>query len=185
MPPEPAPGADAPRRTRLEHALLRMGDALAWIFFATFLIGVTEVALRYLLNAPTSWAHATSTTLCVAAFAVGGAYAMARGEHLRVTVVSDRLRGAARIAAEALALACGTLYLAGLAWGLGREAIDAAWRFEAGAWTPERTPGPPHWPLPTFGKAALLAGALLFLAAVLAAAWRLARARRIGPGAAR
>ena len=158
-------------------ALIRLGDATAWLFAATFAIGVYEVVVRYAFNAPTNWVHVTSTALCVVAFAIAGGTAMAQDQHLRVTVLADRLRGPWQRAAQALALACGALYLLGLAWGLAREAWQSLLRFDGpgGAWSPELTPGPPNWPLPAFAKALLLVGALLFLVAVIDAAWRLAR----------
>lgn len=157
----------------VDRALHRLGDAAAICFAVALAISVLEVAMRYLFNAPTSWVHVSSTALCVAAFAVSGAYAMARGEHMRVTVLLDRASPRWRRAARALAVLCGAVYLAGLAWGLGREAIEALWRFEGATWVPERTPGPPNWPLPALAKAALWVGSLLFLLAVLRDGWTL------------
>lgn len=159
-----------------DRLLLRLGDLAAACFAIAALITVLEVALRYAFGAPTSWVHVSSTALCVAAFGMGGAYAAARGEHLRVTLLFDRASPSLQAAGRWLSVGCGTIYLAGLAWGLWREAVGAVWRFEGGRWTPELTPGPPNWPLPALAKAALLAGALLFLVAVLRDAWRLARA---------
>lgn len=158
----------------LARAVLASGHAGAWLFFATFLIGVFEVVARYAFSAPTTWAHVTSTALCVTAFALGGAYAMAQDAHMRVTVVSDRLSPSWQRAAALLSLTCGAIYLAGLGWGLAIEARQSLWRFDGmdGAWTPEETPGPPHWPLPAFAKTVLLLGAVLFLLAVIDSARR-------------
>ena len=157
----------------VDSTIERVGHASAWLFFLTFVIGVCEVVLRYVLDAPTSWVHVTSNALCVVAFAFGGSYAMVRGEHMRVTILSDRLQPSLRRASQWLAVFCGTVYLLGLCWGLAREAVDALWRFEAGRWTPELTTGAMSLPLPAFAKALLLLGALLFLLAVLIAAARL------------
>jgi TRAP-type C4-dicarboxylate transport system permease small subunit len=162
----------------IDRALHRLGDAAAWCFAAALVISVFEVAMRYLLGAPTSWVHVSSTALCVAAFAVSGAYAMARGEHMRVTVLFDRASPGWQRSARWLSLACGAIYLLGLFWGLGREAMAALWRFEGGAWVPEATPGPPNWPLPALAKGALCIGAALFLLAVARDAWKLAHEAR-------
>ncbi len=161
--------------TLLGRGLQRLGDWAAWLFFITFVIGVFEVTMRYVFDRPTNWVHVTSTALCLAAFAIGGGYAMARDEHMRVTVASDRFAGPWKAAAEALALMCGAVYLAGLGWGLWREASQSLLRFDGlgGTWNPELTPGPPNWPLPAFAKTVLLLGALLFLLAVIDAALRL------------
>jgi C4-dicarboxylate transporter, DctQ subunit len=162
----------------LGRALLRLGDLAGALFAMALAITVVEVALRYLFNAPTTWIHASSTSLCVAAFAFGGAYAAVRGEHMRVTVLFDRAAPRWQRAGRWLALLCGAVYLGGLGWGAGREAIDALWRFEsADRWIPELTPGPPNWPLPALAKAALLLGVLLFALALLREAWRLVRVR--------
>jgi TRAP-type C4-dicarboxylate transport system permease small subunit len=156
----------------LGRGLLRLGDLAAVCFAAALVISVLEVGLRYLFSAPTSWVHVSSTALCVAAFAISGAYATVRGEHMRVTVLFDKARPAWQRAGQWLAVVCGLIYLAGLAWGSGREAMDAIWRFSgAGAalssWTPELTPGPPNWPLPALAKGALLLGVVLFVLALL------------------
>lgn len=161
---------------RLGRALLRLGHAAAWAFFAVFAISTLEVTLRYVFNAPTNWVHVTSTALAVIAFAVGGAYAMVQGQHMRVTVLVDRAPRRWQQAGRWLGLLCGVVYLLGLGWGLWLEAKGSLWRFDFnGAWTPELTPGPPNWPLPAIAKAAMLIGALLFLLAVLRQAWRLWR----------
>lgn len=157
----------------IDRALLRLGDAAAVCFAVALVISTLEVLMRYAFNAPTSWVHVSSTALCVVAFAISGAYAMARGEHMRVTVLIDRASPPWQHAGRWLALLCGAVYLLGLAWGLGREAIDALWRFDSSGWTPELTPGPPNWPLPAMAKGALLAGALLFALAVARDGWKL------------
>jgi C4-dicarboxylate transporter, DctQ subunit len=126
-----------------------------------------EVVMRYAFNAPSSWVHATSTTLCVILFALAGAYAMLRGSHMRVTVLVDRWSKPKQRIALALGYLCGVGYLLGLGWGLWREAYQAVWRFQGALWTPELTPGPPNWPLPSLGKTALLIGCALFLLAIV------------------
>jgi C4-dicarboxylate transporter, DctQ subunit len=130
-----------------------------------------EVVMRYAFNAPSSWVHATSTTLCVMLFSLAGAYAMLRGSHMRVTVLVDRWSKRKQRLALALGYLCGLGYLLGLGWGLWREAYQAVWRFQGALWTPELTPGPPNWPLPSIGKTALLIGCALFLIAIIVVAW--------------
>ncbi len=157
----------------------RLGRAGAWLFLAAIAVTLWEVAARYLLNAPTSWAHALSACLCGIAFALGGAFAEAREEHVRIGAFYDRFRPALRRRVDTLGLLLGAFYLAGLGYGLSDQAIDAAWRFDwEGRWTPELTPGPPNWPLPTALRLALLFGTALFLLLVLR---RLAAQRRMPP----
>lgn len=52
---------------------------------------LNEVVLRYVLNAPTIWAHETSIFLCGVAFVYGGLYCAARDRHIRVVLLYDVL----------------------------------------------------------------------------------------------
>lgn len=154
-----------------------LGGAGAWLFAAAMAITVYEVVSRYLFDRPTTWAHVSATALCAVAFALGGAYAQARSEHMRVTSLTERLSAGARRACELLAAACGAIYLAGLGWGTWVETRSAVWRFEfdinnVERWVPEPLPGPPGWPLPAIIKAMLFAGAVLFVLVVLTQAVR-------------
>ena len=160
----------------------RLGDIAAWLFIAAIAITLWEVMLRYLFNAPTNWAHATATTLCGVAFALGGAHALARDEHVRIAVLYDRLRPRARRAANLLGFALGIFYLGGLGLGFWDQAVDAIWRFDwDGHWSPELTPGPPNWPLPAILRGALVIGTVLFLALLLRLAWAALRGREVAP----
>jgi TRAP-type C4-dicarboxylate transport system permease small subunit len=143
-----------------------VGRLAAWLFLLAAGVTVYEVAARYLFGAPTTWAHETTTTLCAVGFALGGAFAFARNEHIRITVLVDRLPRARRLL-EVFALVLGAIYLAGLGYAAWGQASEAVWRFDATGWAPELTPGPPNWPLPTIARVGLAAGTLLFLACVL------------------
>lgn len=130
-------------------------------------VTVYEVTARYLFHAPTNWAHETTTTLCAVGFALGGAYAFARNEHIRISFLSDRAPPALRRGLEVMALVLGAIYLAGLGYAAWGQAEESVWRFDATGWTPELTPGPPNWPLPAIVRAALTAGTVLFLVCVV------------------
>ncbi len=59
------------------------GKAFAWlIVFMTFGVGY-EVFVRYVLNAPTSWAFDVSYILYGTLFMMGGAYTLSRDGHVR------------------------------------------------------------------------------------------------------
>lgn len=157
---------------------LLLGHLAAALFVIAAAISVFEVGMRYVFAMPSTWAHVTVTTLCAIGFALGGAYAMARSEHVRITVLLDRLPPRGRGAAEALALLVGLFYLGGLAWALWGTAERAIWRFGPdGAWRPETTPGPPNWPLPALFKAVFLLATLLFALVVVERLVRLVRGR--------
>ena len=52
---------------------------------------VIEIFLRYVLNAPTIWAHETVIFLTASAFVFGGLYVVARNTHIRVVLIYDYL----------------------------------------------------------------------------------------------
>lgn len=158
---------DAPP-TRMDRWAGRIGGALSWLFGLAVLISVYEVVMRYAFSAPSSWAHATTTTLCQIGFAFGGAWCMAKRSHIRISFVTDALNPRKRWWTELLAQTVGLFYLGGLLYAVGLDAKASLWKFDyAGAWAPELTPGPPNWPLPSIGKAALFLGTLLFLLVLL------------------
>lgn len=152
---------------------LHIGGAAAWLFLIAIVISAYEVVMRYVFNLPSTWIHSTTTALCAVGFAVGGAWCMARHEHIRISFVPDKLGPKPRRAIEILSLALGLFYLAGLGYAVALDAWGSAWRFDfQGRWTPELTPGPPNWPLPTIIKIALALGTTLFALVVLAQLWR-------------
>lgn len=151
----------------MDRIALAVGRIAAWLFVVAVVITVYEVAARYLFHAPTNWVHETTTTLCAIGFALGGAYAFARDEHIRISVLADRAPPAIRKGLEVMGLTLGAIYLAGLGYAAWGQAEESVWRFDATGWTPELTPGPPNWPLPAIVRVALLAGTVLFLACVV------------------
>lgn len=74
------------------------GKIVRWVSLALVLVLVWEVAARYVFGAPTIWAHALSTMLGAALFALGWAYTHYHHGHVRVDVlyarVSDRKKAA-------------------------------------------------------------------------------------------
>ncbi len=143
------------------------GRWFSWLFIAAIILSAYEVVMRYGFGAPSSWALPLTTTLCQIGFALGGAWCMVKGEHIRITFIPDKLSPARRWWVELVALMTGIFYLGGLLYAVWLDAKAAIWKFGFdGKWAPENTPGPPNWPLPSIGKAALVIGTALFLAVV-------------------
>lgn len=151
----------------LDRLALGLGRATAWCFAAIVLIMVYEVVARYAFNAPTTWAHETSILLASFGFIFGGAFCMAEGTHMRITLLVEKRPRLARFS-DALSLVTGAIYLGGLAYAAWRMAERAIWRFSLnGAWDPERSGSTLNSPLPSYLKAILFLGCALFLALVL------------------
>jgi TRAP-type mannitol/chloroaromatic compound transport system permease small subunit len=173
------PDEGGPPPTLADRLAKAIGQAIAWLFVVAIVLSGYEVMMRYAFGAPSSWALATTTTLCQIGFAFGGAWCMARREHIRISFVPDKLGPRGRWATDLLALVVGAFYLAGLLYATYLDARNSIWKFSFdGRWAPELTPGPPNWPLPSIGKAGLVLGTALFLAVVLSHLWRHLSPRR-------
>lgn len=160
---------------RLSEAI---GRQLAWLFVVATLISAYEVVMRYVFSAPSTWVHVSATAICALAFCFGGPWCMARGEHIRISVLADRLPARLRKLLDLLALSLGLFYLLGLAWGVWLQAADSILRFDGAAWLPELTPGPPNWPLPAIVKGGLFLSVLLFAGVTGIRLYRLIAARK-------
>ena len=76
---------------RLGRWIEKGGILFAFGILAAAAILLSEVFLRYVFNAPTFWAHETTTFLCGVSFLYGGLYCTARNSHIRVVLIYDRL----------------------------------------------------------------------------------------------
>lgn len=152
----------------MDRLALALGRPLSWLFVFATAISAYEVVMRYVFGVPSSWVHVTATAACAIAFGFGGAWCMVRGEHIRITILSDRLPPALAKTMEIAGNSIGLFYLLGLAWGLWLQAEESIFRFRADAWVPELTPGPPNLPLPATIKGALLLATLAFAGVVFA-----------------
>lgn len=164
----------------LDRLALWLGRTTAWCFAAIVLIMVYEVVARYAFNAPTTWAHETSILLASFGFIFGGAFCMAEGTHMRITLLVEKRPRLARVS-EALSLAAGIFYLGGLSFAAWRMAERAIWRFSLnGSWDPERSGSTLNSPLPSYLKALLFVGCMLFLLLALKQAAGFVMGRRRG-----
>jgi TRAP-type mannitol/chloroaromatic compound transport system permease small subunit len=116
----------------------KVGSAGRWFCVALILVGVFEVTMRYVFNAPTIWAYETSSMIGGTIYALGWAYALLHKSHIRVDVFFSRLslRGQA-IADSILALilffplmglmAERSIFWAWRAWSRGLVMMESYW----------------------------------------------------------
>ncbi len=151
----------------------RTGETLAWVFLLSALLTGWEVLASSLLAAPTIWVHDLTTMMCVIGFLLGGAYAQARREHIRITPLYDLLPAGARRACDLASHLLAVLYLAVLAWFTGAQALEsvAIWEMSGHAW---------NFPMPVVIRLAFFLGAALLLAQLLAHLAGLLRGPRDG-----
>lgn len=162
----------APPLTPLDRLALRLGTALSWLFGFSVAITAYEVVMRYGLNRPTVWVHDLAIAVTAICFVFGGAYALARRDHIRITTLHDQLPGRWRGAIGVLADTAIALFLAALGWATALQ----AWRSIRLGETSGRA-----WdvPVPPVVKTALALGvALMALQAALHLLRRIGDLRR-------
>jgi TRAP-type mannitol/chloroaromatic compound transport system permease small subunit len=140
------------------------GEKLAIVFLAAVIITSFEVVMRYVFNSPTVYVHDIAIVLSAVGFIFGGAYALQRHEHIRITAVYGILPRRAQRVCDVLALVVTVFFLAVLTWAAVRMAIPSLKLMETSgrAW---------DVPIPAFLKTALAVGAALMLAQALVQLW--------------
>lgn len=119
--------SDLPPVDRISRAL---GDRLAWLFLISAALTCVEVAMDALFDAPTIWVHDTTIMMSATCFLFGGAYALQRRDHIRITFLYEALPPSLQRACDLVGLLCGLLYLGGLGWFAGAQALDSIMRVE-------------------------------------------------------
>lgn len=86
----------------IDRISLWSGRLASWLTLVATLVLTYEVTARYLFDAPTRWAHDTSTLLFGALYALTGAYALYTHNHVGVDVFYSRLSPRARAGLDAV-----------------------------------------------------------------------------------
>lgn len=137
-------GGPIPEAGLLGRAISAGGVVFAIGIVAAMLILIQEVVLRYVFNAPTTWAHETTIFLSGIAFVYGGLYCVSRDSHIRVVLIYDAIpEGARRWLDVAISVVCAAacLMFAYAAWLMVERAAFAPsgeFRLErsGSAWNP-------------------------------------------------
>ncbi|SDR47762.1 TRAP transporter small permease [Pseudovibrio sp. Tun.PSC04-5.I4] len=137
-----------PESGLLGRIIALFGNIFAVAIILSAAILITEVAMRYLLNSPTTWAHETVIFLTATTFLFGGLYCASTNRHIRVVLIYDALSPKMRrifniVISVACALASALFSWAG--WLVVKRAIwtpAGVFRLETSgsAWNPP-TPG--------------------------------------------
>jgi len=117
-----------------------MGKVFAWCIVLLTFATVFEVFVRYVLNAPTSWAFDMAVQMYGALFMMAGAYTLSRDGHVRGDVIHRLLPIKYRASLDL------TLYILFLMPGCvalvyyGYEFASDSWRYKEVSWSsPART----------------------------------------------
>jgi TRAP-type mannitol/chloroaromatic compound transport system permease small subunit len=157
-------------RTPIDRLSRRLGDAACWLFLMAAAISVYEVVVDWVFRAPTVWVHDSTIMLCATAFMLGGAYAMQRRDHVRITVVYDRFGPRAKRVCDLITLSLALVYILALTWFTGLQAAESIAIVERSgrAW---------DFPMPMVIRTAFFAGAALLALQTLANLYSRARER--------
>ena len=102
-----------------------VGKRVCWLFLIAVAISVFEVVSDWVFNSPTIWVHDLTIILCSACFLLGGAYAMQRREHIRITVLYDHLPPGMKRWVDVASLSLALFYLVMLTWFATGAAIES------------------------------------------------------------
>lgn len=112
-------------RDPISRASVALGDWMSSLFLVAVIITVYEVIMRYGFNSPTIWVHELTVLLSASCFVVSGLYVLAKGEHIRVTVLSDHLPRPVAKLVDALSILLGLVFLGAIAYGGAPSAWEA------------------------------------------------------------
>lgn len=147
-----------------------LGEWLAWLYFVAVAITAYEVVMRYVFNAPTTWAFELTVLLCAIGYLFGGGYVTRQKAHISISVLRDMAPPRVAWWLDLVAYATGILAMVGFVWAAWRPALRA---LRIG----ERTGSAMNSLSPTIIKTLLVVAAVLVLLQLVAQLVRHFRAR--------
>lgn len=140
--------------TAIDRISRGIGNTLSWLFLISAAASCYEVLMNSVFRAPTIWVHDSATMMSAICFLFGGAYAMQRGDHIRITFVYDLLPRRGQQICSVIGLFLALVYLVGIGWFAGHQAINSIMIVEMSgrAW---------NFPMPMVIRTALFLGVAL------------------------
>ena len=142
-----------------------LGERLCYLYLAAVVITAYEVVMRYLLNAPTSWAFELTILLCAICYLLSGGFVTAQHKHIAITAVYDLMPPRIRWWLDLVAMLTGILAMGLLVWAAWRPAVLAVRVME-------RTGSAWNSPSPAIIKPLIAIGALLIVLQLLVQLYR-------------
>lgn len=149
-----------------------VGEKLCWLYLIAVFISVYEVIADFAFNSPTVWVHDLTIILCSACFFLGGAYAMQRREHIRITVLYDLFPGSVRRTLDIFTYSLALFFLLLLSYFTTTAAIESIGLVERSgrAW---------DFPMPMVVRISFSLGSLLLTLQVLSHLYGLIAGREL------
>ena len=150
---------DSPE-SRIDAATRILGEQTSLVFLAAVALTAYEVVLRYFFNSPTTWVHEVSIFLTATAFIIAGSYTLQRRDHIRISLVFDRVPAGARRWLTVINLIIAVYFLTALAYGAALQASKSLAVME-------RTGTASDLPIPVTLKTLLVVGVALMVVQAL------------------
>ena len=147
--------------SKIDRLSQAIGNRLAWLFLIAAGLTCYEVLMSWLFRAPTIWVHDTTIMMSATCFLLGGAYALERRDHIRITFLYDMMSPRLKHWCDRLTLTLTLIYLAALFWFVTKQAWQSIMLVEMSgrAW---------DFPMPMVIRIAFFLGTLLLLLQALA-----------------
>jgi TRAP-type C4-dicarboxylate transport system permease small subunit len=142
-----------------------LGERLCYLYLAAVAITAYEVVMRYLLNAPTSWAFELTILLRAICYLLSGGFVTEQRKHIAITALYDLMPARIRWWLDIVAMLTGILAMGLLAWSAWRPAVQAVRIVE-------RTGSAWDSPSPAIIKPLIAIGALLIVLQLLVQLYR-------------
>lgn len=138
-----------------------VGDRLAWLFLIAAALTCLEVFLDWVFRSPTIWVHDSTIMMSATCFLFGGAYALERRDHIRITFLYDMMSPGLRGWCDRLTMTLTLVYLGALLWFVAKQAYQSVMLVEMSgrAW---------DFPMPMVIRLAFFLGTLLLLLQAIA-----------------
>ena len=121
----------------------QVGSWARWLCLALVVVGVYEVVMRYVFNAPTIWAYETGSMIGGSIYALGWGYCLLHKSHIRVDIFFSRLSARGQAIADVVLasifffplmgiLAQRSIFWAIRAWNRSEVMMESYWYPPAG-----------------------------------------------------
>lgn len=113
------------RLTVIDRVSIWIGETFCYVFLIAVVLTCYEVFMDFVFRSPTIWVHDSTVTLSSIGFLLGGAYAMQRGSHIRITSVYMLFPHKVQRVCDVIAMVLTLVYLAALGWKTGMQAWES------------------------------------------------------------
>lgn len=142
-----------------------LGERLCYLYLAAVACTTYEVVMRYLFNAPTSWAFELTILMCAICYLLSGGFVTVQHKHIAITALYGVLPARIRWWLDCVAMLTGIVAMGLLVWAAWRPAVQALSIVE-------RTGSAWNSPSPAIIKPMIAIGAGLIVLQLLAQLYR-------------